>query len=70
MQNMVQIRKKNTYFVTKWLFTFLGKSSFGGEGVAKEKGGYGPTVAPRNDSPKGSQKEENKKWVNMPQSKS
>jgi hypothetical protein len=32
MQNMVDIRKKNTCFVTILLFQFLGKSSFGALG--------------------------------------
>ena len=33
MQNMVQIRKKNNYFMAILLFVILGKSSFGALGV-------------------------------------
>ena len=39
MQNMVQIRKKNTYFVIKLLWGELGKSSFGALGVESPPGG-------------------------------
>ena len=39
MQNMVQIRKKNTYFVTKLLFINFGNSSLGHLGVESPHGG-------------------------------
>ena len=39
MQNMVQIRKKNSYFVTKLLFLKIGKSYFGALGVESPHGG-------------------------------
>ena len=39
MQNMVEIRKKNTYFVTILLFWNFGKSSFGALGVEIPHGG-------------------------------
>ena len=38
MQTMVQIRKKNTYFVTRLLFWNVGKSSFGALGVESPHG--------------------------------
>ena len=39
IQNMVEIRKKNTYFVTKLLFRIFGNSSFGALGVESPHGG-------------------------------
>ena len=39
MQNMVEIRKKNTCFVTKLFWGILGKSSFGALGVQSPNGG-------------------------------
>ena len=88
MQNMVEIRKKNTCFLTILFFRICWKSSFGALGVESPYGGdmevedavtvedgwesmaaaiampitwsmehHGPMVAPKNDSPNGSQKE-------------
>ena len=39
MQNVVQIRQKNTCFTTKLLFTFFGTSSFGALDVESPHGG-------------------------------
>ena len=39
MQNMVQLRKENTYFVTSLPFIFLGKSYLGALGVESPHGG-------------------------------
>ena len=39
MQNMLEIRTKNTYFVTILLFGNFGKSSFGALGVESPHGG-------------------------------
>ena len=39
MQNMVHIREKHTYFVTKLLFWILGNSSFGALGVESPHSG-------------------------------
>ena len=39
MQNMAQIRKTNTYFVTKRFFCNFGKSSLGALGVECPHGG-------------------------------
>ena len=39
MQSMVQIRKKNTYFVTNLLFGLFWKSCFGALGVESPRGG-------------------------------
>jgi hypothetical protein len=66
MQNMVEIRKKKTYFATKSLKkkkeVLLGLSALRAPTVGPFKSSLnhvtinGPTVAPKNDSPKGSQK--------------
>ena len=39
MQNMVQVRKKNVYFMTKILLELYEKSSFGAIGVESPHGG-------------------------------
>ena len=39
MQNIVQIRKKNTYFATKPFLLKFGESSFGAPGVESPHGG-------------------------------
>ena len=46
MQNMVDIRKKNTYFVTKSLFVKKKRSSFGALGVESPHGGAIYSVTP------------------------
>ena len=42
MQNMVHIRKRNTYFVTNLLFRMFWKSSLGALGVESPYGGAIP----------------------------
>ena len=49
MQNIVQIRKKSTYFVTKLFFGSFGKSSFGALGVESPHGRAIYSILTKND---------------------